>query len=166
MSQHSLEVSSRDRTSHVEEALLQSRSVSSVPRGFYRLSVPETCRVSPRFTVLPPLCPTVPSWRPSGTPRRCTTTTPAASASLSSCISARKATSREDESSTVSFRAHSSSLSRRCSVSKRHRSSYSAERQNIVVSIVSRSELITLYICVYRLTERSSVQVEAVSTCT
>lgn len=54
-----------------------------------------------RFT---PRLPTVPSWRLSETPRRSTTTTPAASGSLSSCTSARRGTSREAGSSTVSFK--------------------------------------------------------------
>lgn len=46
---------------------------------------------------------TVPSWRPLEMPRPSTTTTPAALGSLSSCVSARRATSREAESLTVSF---------------------------------------------------------------
>lgn len=54
-----------------------------------------------RFT---PCLSTVPSWRLSETPGRSTTTTPAASGSLSSCTSARRGTSREAGSSTVSFK--------------------------------------------------------------
>lgn len=57
------------------------------------------------LTIPLPLCSAVPSWRPSATPRRSTTTTPAASGSLSSCISARRATSRVAESWTVSSNA-------------------------------------------------------------
>lgn len=96
MSQHSLEVSCRDKSSHVEEALLESRwlFISLNPNGVG----------SSEDLTLQPLSPSsVPSWRPLETPKLSTTTTPVASGSLSSCISARRETSRGAELLTVSF---------------------------------------------------------------